>query len=68
MASTTPDDLLLALDQHIEKLKDEIKKHTETVDRLNREHHETRDATRHLDSLRQQYSSILVAASGQRKH
>jgi hypothetical protein len=49
----------VSLDQQIRTLRDNIKRQTETVDRLNAGHHETIDATRQLDHLRQQYSALV---------
>ena len=49
----------LVLDEQIRKLKDDIKRQMQTVDRLNAGHHETTDATRQLDHLLQQYSSLV---------
>ena len=60
MALTALDSSFLTLDQQIESLKDEIKQQMETLDRLNREQHETGDATRHLDSLLRQFSSLAL--------
>jgi hypothetical protein len=61
MASTSFDRSFFTLDHQIESLKNEIKKQVETVDRLSREKRQTGDATRHLDSLLQQYMSLVVA-------
>ena len=63
MASITLDHSFLTLDQQLVSLRGEIKKQMDTVDRLNRSNHETGDATRHLESLRQQYWSLAQSAT-----
>ena len=67
MASIALDHSFLTLDQQLVSLRGEIKKQMDTVDRLNRQYHETGDATQHLESLRQQYWSLAQSATHQRK-